>query len=174
MLSCVDTVNPDWEQRLAHAWTSFDGDGDGDPAEFRALIDRLAAELPEGSAVADFERACAFDSTGAPDQAIPLYRKALATGLAGIRRRRAVIQLASSLRNLGHPEDSVALLTNELDASSDILDDAVRAFLALALTDVGREREAVSLALSTLGPHLPRYQRSLGNYARLLVEPERA
>ncbi len=162
----------DWEQRLADAWASFGIDID--EAEFRALIESLVAELPEGSAVADFERACAFDSTGSPDQAVPLYRKALATGLTGIRRRRAVIQLASSLRNLGHPEESVTLFTNELDASCDVLDDAVRAFLALALTDVGREREAVSLALSTLGPHLPRYQRSLGNYARLLVEPESA
>ncbi len=166
----MDIDNADWEQRLADAWASLDYDAD--PAEFRALIGSLAAELPEGSAVADFERGAAFDSTGAPDQAIPLYRRALATGLTGIRRRRAVIQLASSLRNLGHPEESVALLTGELDAPSDILDDAVRAFLALALADVGREREAVSLALTALGPHLPRYQRSLVDYARLLVEPE--
>ena len=169
MLSHVDIDNTDREQRLTDAWASLDNDTD--PAEFRALIGRLAAELPEAGP-ADFERASAFDSTGSPDLAIPLYRKALASGLTGIRRRRAVIQLASSLRNLGHPEESVALLTKELDAPSDILDDAVRAFLALALTDVGREREAVSLALGALAPHLPRYQRSLGNYARLLVEPE--
>jgi Tetratrico peptide repeat len=32
------------------------------------------------------------------------------------------------------------------------------------------EREAVSLALAALAPHLPRYQRSLANYARLLTE----
>ena len=44
-------------------------------------------------------------------------------------------------------------------------DDAVSAFLALALVDTGREREAVSLALGALAPHLPRYQRSLANYA---------
>jgi hypothetical protein len=100
---------------------------------------------------------------------VPLYRQALDRGLTGERRRRAVIQLASSLRNLGRPEESVALLTTELDAGSDHLDDAVRAFLALALTDVGREREAVSLALAALAPHLPRYQRSLANYARLLA-----
>jgi hypothetical protein len=39
--------------------------------------------------------------------------------------------------------------------------------LALALTEVGREREAVSLAA-----HLPRHERSTADYARLLVEPE--
>ena len=82
----------------------------------------------------------------------------------------AVIQLASSLRNLGQPDDSVALLTTELGAGSDHLDDAVRAFLALALVDTGRDREAVSLALGALAPHLPRYQRSLANYAGLLID----
>ena len=76
-----------------------------------------------------------------------------------------MVQLASSLRNLGSADESVALLTAELDAASDDLDDAVRAFLALALTDVGREREAVSLALLALAPHLTRYRRSLAAYA---------
>ena len=83
-----------------------------------------------------------------------------------------MIQLSSSLRNLGQPQQSVELLTAELDAGSDHLDDAVRATLALALTDVGREREAVSIAIAALAPHLPRYQRSMVNYARLLVEPD--
>jgi hypothetical protein len=59
-----------------------------------------------------------------------------------------------------------------LRAGSDQLDDAVKAFLALALTDLGREREAVSIAVAALAPHLPRYQRSMANYARLLLEPE--
>jgi Tetratrico peptide repeat len=127
---------------------------------------------PPDSGVGLFERAAAFDSTGHSDLAVPLYRQALACGLGGERRRRAVIQLASSLRNLGQAQESVGLLTAELAAGSDHLDDAVRAFLALALVDVGREREAASLALAALAPHLPRYQRSLGNYARLLVEPE--
>lgn len=81
-----------------------------------------------------------------------------------------MIQLASSLRNLGKASGSVALLTAERDAGSDELDDAVSAFLALALVDVGREREAVSLALTALARHLPRYQRSLANYARLIAD----
>jgi hypothetical protein len=39
---------------------------------------------------------------------------------------------------------------------------------------MGREREALSISLIALAPHLPRYQRSLGNYARELVEPDEA
>jgi hypothetical protein len=46
----------------------------------------------------------------------------------------------------------------------------VRGFLALALVDVGREREATSLALEALASHLPRYQRSLGNYSKSLLD----
>ena len=63
------------------------------------------------------------------------------------------------------------LLTEERERGSDELDDALSATLALALTSVGREREAVSIAVAALAPHLPRYQRSMANYARLLVEP---
>src|SRR5581483_1910470 len=106
------------------------------------------------------------------DRAVPLYRRALELGLEGERRRRAVIQLASSLRNLGHVAESLELLTAEVAKPSDRLDDAVSAFLALALADSGREREAVAVALAALAPHLARYQRSLGDYAQALVAGE--
>ena len=152
----------DWDRRLALLWQTID---DQPASDFLAAIENLVAELPPDDAVGLFENASAFDSTGHPDHAVPLYRRALERGLSGQRRRRAVIQLASSLRNLGAAEESVALLADELAAGSDDLDDAVRAFLALALTSVGREREAVSLALTALAPHLTRYNRSLAAYA---------
>jgi hypothetical protein len=158
----------DWEDRLATTWASLD---DSDDDEFVAAIDALASDSTD-QGVADFERAAARDSTGHSDLAVPLYRAALTHGLTGERRRRAAIQLASSLRNLGHADESVELLRAELERTSDALDDAVKATLALALTDIGREREAVSVAVGALAPHLPRYQRSMANYARLLVEPE--
>lgn len=83
-----------------------------------------------------------------------------------------MIQLASSLRNLDQVAESLALLEAEREQPSDGLDDAVSGFLALALADSAREREAVSVALAALAPHLPRYQRSLANYARALTEGE--
>jgi hypothetical protein len=106
--------------------------------------------------------------------AVPLYRQALAAGLTGSRRRQAVIQLASSLRELGEAGESVALLTAEMAVGSDELDDAVKAVLALSLADAGREREAVGIAVGALSAHLPRYQRSLAAYARQLLEPDPA
>ena len=159
-------ADAEWERRLDLLWASLD---DRDADEFVAAMGELVGELARDDAVGLFEQASAFDSTGHPDLAVASYRQALAHGLSGQRRRRAVIQLASSLRNLGHAEESVALLTAELDAGSDDLDDAVRAFLALALTSVGRDREAVSVALTALAAHLPRYNRSLAAYARELT-----
>jgi tetratricopeptide (TPR) repeat protein len=163
----TDEPDDEWERRLADAWADLD---DLDEDAFRARIEAVLGDRPPGDAIADFERAAAFDSTGHSDRAVPLYRTALATGLTGIRRRRAAIQLASSLRNLGEVTESVDLLIAELSQPSDELDDAVRAVLALALLDAGRPHEAVSHALIALAPHLPRYQRSMATYARLLVE----
>ncbi|MGW9413736.1 tetratricopeptide repeat protein [Arthrobacter cupressi] len=159
--------NGDWEDRVAALWDSLDEHGRDD---FHTAMKKLCAELPEGTAEADFELAAAYDSTGYPERAVPLYGKALETGLEGERRRRAVIQLASSLRNLGRPDISVTMLTDERARGHDRLSDAVDAVLALALADTGREREGLSLALTALAPHLPRYQRSMKNYARALLE----
>lgn len=156
----------DWEQRLAGLWADIDEYDEGD---FVTTMEALVGERPPGDPIGLFELAGSYDSTGRTDLAVPLYREALAAGLEGSRRRQAVIQLASSLRNLGHADDSVALLEAERQSGSDEFDDALAAFLALALADVGREREALSLALEALAPHLPRYQRSVGNYARLLT-----
>ncbi|WP_399134448.1 tetratricopeptide repeat protein [Streptomyces sp. Li-HN-5-11] len=165
-------MNQNWEDRVAAAWARFDDYAEEEGAEFRTLIDALVAELPGDSPLGPFEQACAWDSTGHSDRAVPLYREALARGLSGYRGRRAKIQLSSSLRNIGQAEEGVKLLTPELDAPSDELDDAVRACLALCLSSLGRDREGLSLVLGALAPHLPRYQRSMANYARLLVDPE--
>ena len=157
----------DWERRLASVWATLD---DCDEAQFVAAIDALVGELPNGSAIGSFERACAFDSTGHSDLAAPLYQNALAVGLTGVRRRRAVIQMASSMRNIGKAPEAVALLTAELEGEPDELAGAVRGVLALCLVNVGREREAVGVALTALSEYLPRYNRSMANYARELTE----
>ncbi|GAA3989179.1 tetratricopeptide repeat protein [Streptomyces marokkonensis] len=168
-------MDQDWEERVTAAWARFGDVTEEDAAAFRAEIDALADELPADSPLGLFERACAWDSTGHSDRAVPLYREALARRLgevSGYKGRRAKIQLSSSLRNTGHPQEGVKLLSPELLPTSDELDDAVRAVLALCLSDMGRDREGLSLVLGALAPHLPRYQRSMAAYARALVEPE--
>jgi hypothetical protein len=37
---------------------------------------------------------------------------------------------------------------------------------------MAREMVAASVAVGALAPHLPRHQRSVGSYARLLVEAD--
>jgi tetratricopeptide (TPR) repeat protein len=135
-------------------------------------IEELIAGRSHNDPVALFEFASAHDSTDHEVEAAALYRQALALGLAGTLRRRATIQLASTLRNLGQAEAAVALLRAEQSQPSDELDDAVTAFLALCLSNLGRDREALSLALTALSPHLPRYSRSLTNYAKALLNQQ--
>ena len=166
ILMTVDAIDSSWEARNAELWRTIDN---FEPEAFVAAVDRLASELPEGNPVRLFERACAQDSTGHADLAVPLYGEALSGGLIGLRRRRAVIQMASSLRNLGNPAEAARLLLGEIDASSDELDGAVCAFLALALADLGREREALGYSLGALSVYLPRYNRSLARYAAELA-----
>src|SRR3954447_22151710 len=105
----------EWEQRVAEAWASLD---DRPEADFLALIEKLVEELPPDDPAGLFERAAALDSTGHSDLAVPLYQRSLEAGATSERRRRAVIQMASSLRNLGRSEESVALLRTELEATS--------------------------------------------------------
>lgn len=163
----ADAINwNDWERRLAETWAGFDAT---EAETFVARIDALADELPATHPIGQFERASAQDSTGHEARAEPLYRHALANGLSGVRRRRATIQLASTLRNLGRTEEGIALLSAERSMPSDELDDAVVAFLALCLVDADRPKEAAALALGSLSHHLPRYNRSLKRYAESLL-----
>ncbi|WP_166022962.1 tetratricopeptide repeat protein [Streptomyces chilikensis] len=162
-----------WEERVAAVWATFDDHPETEEGaeRFRARVAALADELPDDHPFALFERACAWDSTGRSDLAVPLYERALEGGLDGYKGRRARIQLASSLRNIGRADRGLELLEPELDAPSDELDDAVRATMALCLSSLGRDREGLSLVLEALAAHLPRYRRSMGAYARLLRNP---
>lgn len=160
--------DPQWESRVTSLWAEIDR---YDEAEFRHRMDVLVAELPATHPRGLFEQGSAWDSTGHPDQAVPLYAAALEAGLEGSRRRQAVIQMASSIRNLGDPQRALTLLTAEAARVSDELDGAVATFMALVLVDLGREREAVALALTALSKYLPRYNRSVARYAQELTAP---
>lgn len=194
----MSTTDARWQSRVDDLWARFD---DYDPEAFVAELERVTAEGADDvpRAVVAFERAGGFDSVGRTEEAVPLYRAALAAGseagsddgpagsrdggpgLDAWRRRQATVQLASSLRALGQAEEAVALLEaeaahpiigdDENAREAEKLQDAVLAFLALALADAGREREAVGVALGALAPHVPRYRRSLTNYAAALRGP---
>lgn len=159
-----------WERRVTALWAAVDGYEN--EADFLAAMDALCAELGDEHPVALYERGGARDTVGRTDEAVPLYRRALENGLDGERRRRAVIQMCSSLRNLGHAEDALRLLAEEKAQGTDHLDGALAMVTALTLAKLGRDREGLSEALIALAAHLPRYQRSTVAYAKLLLDPE--
>jgi tetratricopeptide repeat protein len=164
------TTDPraDVNRRAAELFATID---DYEEQDFIAAIDALAAGLPAEDPDGLFHRACARDSWGHSDQAIPLYGKALDIGgLTGENRRRAVIQMASSMRNTGQAQAALELLVAERGHGSDHLDDALGCVTALCLASLGREREGLSMVLVALAGHLPRYNRSMANYGRALVE----
>ena len=132
-------------------------------------IDALVADCPD-DATAQFEAASARDYAGREAEAEPLYRRAIATGLNEPQYGRAVIQLASTLRNLARPDEAITLLQESFGSRPDHpLVDAARAFLALCLADTGDARSAAAVALDALAGHLPEYQRSVRAYAAALA-----
>lgn len=166
-------MTTEWEHRVDAVWESVrstDSSAAPTDAELRTSIEDLAAERPPGDAAALYERASAFDATGDPKAAVALYEQSLAAGLGQDRRRQAVIQLASSLRNLGRAPEAVALLRDEEQQHDDELAAQLQGFLALALADAGHEREAVGVAVRALGGQVDRYQRSLRNYGTELAD----
>ncbi|WP_438352817.1 tetratricopeptide repeat protein [Microbacterium sp. CJ88] len=156
-----------WDARIAAIWA----DDALDDQERIAAIDAIAAERGDDDPRALFERAGARDSAGREEDAEALYRRALDGGLDGEHRPQAVIQLASALRNLGKIDEALGMLRGEYERTPrDAFHDAAAAFYALALSSAGHDREAVSVALTALAPHLPRYTRSVTGYARELTE----
>ena len=166
-------VDDDWERRIAEVWDEAAGSLVGD--EVIARIDEIAAERGDSNARAVFERAGARDSAGRPDEAVPLYRRALELGLDEEHRPQAVVQLASSVRNLGDIDEALRLIESEhRDHPGAPYRDEVAAFLALALVSAGDARRGASVALTALAPHLRRYTRSMTAYAAALVPADPA
>lgn len=156
----------DWRQRVDAVWAAAGELGEERTTE---AIDALVAERAADDPVSLFEAAGARDFASREAEAEPLYRAALAGGLAEPERGQAIIQLASTLRNLDRPDESLALLRDFLLAEPEHpLADAARAFAALALFDDGLPADALREALGALAPHLPRYRRSVEAYAAAL------
>ncbi|WP_285727364.1 tetratricopeptide repeat protein [Psychromicrobium xiongbiense] len=149
--------------QLEDLWDRFDA---LEAPEFSGLLESLLAQLPEGDPRIAFERGGFQDATDHPVEAVELYRQALSEGLSGAPRRQAVIQLASSLRNLGELVESEALLRAELEHPVDEYTSAIQAFLALVLGSRGRDQEGLSVALTALIPHVTQYQTSLTHYVQ--------
>ena len=153
-----------WESRVQEFWAQAD---DTDPAGTFRSMKALVDERPDGDAAALYEWASVHDFLGSETEAITLYRLALDAGLDDRRRTQALIQLASSLRNVGEFEAAIQVLEDVEE--NDVTGDAHRAFLALALFDAGRPDQALRVALEALAKTLPLYRRAVTGYAAVLL-----
>ena len=153
----------DWYERVSAVWASASEMAEQDVV---VAIDELVAERGPDDPAAVFEAASARDYAGLESEAEPLYRRAIELGLDGAVLPRAVIQLASTLRNLDRPNESVRLLEDLLhEHPADEWTGPAAAFLALALASRGDERDAASVALAALADYLPVYSASVRGYA---------
>ena len=160
-----------WDERIDEVWDDATGEEVGD--DTIARIDALATERGPDDARTEFERGGARDSAGRPAEAVVLYRRALALGLDEEHRPQCVIQMASSLRNLGEYDDALAVIRAEEELSADgPYRDAIACVHALILASAGRPAQGLSVALLALVPHLPRYHRSMTAYAREIADAD--
>lgn len=122
-------------------------------------------------ALALFEEACAHDREGREAEAAPCYEEALAIGLGERERRRALLGLGSTYRNLGRHDDAIRVLEGAVTEYPDRAE--LRVFLALALRSGGREAEAFVLLgrLVVDEADLHGYDRAASYYLDHLDEP---
>ncbi|WP_245953363.1 tetratricopeptide repeat protein [Arthrobacter silvisoli] len=153
-------MGANWEERIKDFWANAD---DADAAGTLAAMRGLVEERPGDDAAAVYEWASGHDFLGRESEAIPLYERALELGLDDARRSQAWVQLASSLRNVGRPDEAIRLL--EGFPGDGIIGDAPDAFRALALFDAGRPGEALRVALAALAKTLPLYGGAVRRYA---------
>lgn len=154
-----------WEASIDDLWERFDSfDREGGIAAMR----ELAEACPAADGRAAFELAGMYDSMGFEPEAGAEYERALALGLDAARHAQLAVQYGSTLRNLGRLDEAIAVLraapTHESTGS------APRVVLALALHSVGEKDEALRVAIEAQIESLPRYQRSMRNYAAALTE----
>lgn len=161
-----DTIDR-WESSIADLWNRFDSlSRDEGITAMRDLADRCPAT--DGRAA--FELAGMYDSMGYETEAGTQYERALGLGLDEARHARLAVQYGSTLRNLGRLDEAITVLSAAPTHQS--TGSAPRVVLALALHSAGRKDEALRVAIEAQIEALPRYQRSMRNYAAALTESE--
>ncbi|MFT4235654.1 MAG: tetratricopeptide repeat protein [Microbacterium sp.] len=154
-----------WEEAVEELWARFD---DRDRTTGVAAMRELADECPASDGRAAFELAGMYDSLGFEAEAGEQYERALDLGLDDARHAQLAVQYGSTLRNLGRLDETIAVLeAAPVHASTG---SAPRMVLALALHSAGRKDEALRVALEAQIDALPRYHRSMRNYAAALTD----
>lgn len=154
------------EASVADLWDRFDSFERDDGI---AAMRELAEECPAAVGRAAFELAGMFDSMGFEVEAGAGHERALELGLDEARHAQLAVQYGSTLRDIGRIDEAISVLQAALTHESTGF--APRIVLTLALHSAGRKNEALQVAIEAQIESLPRYQRSIRNYAAALTEP---
>lgn len=140
--------------------------GDHERARQQAVV--AAARRPQ-DAVLRYEAACVHDYLGREADAVPYYEAAIASDmLPDDLLRSAFVGLGSTYRALGRYALAEQTLRRGLARFADAAE--MQAFLAMALHNLGRSKEAVELLLRVLAessrdPHVQAYREAILFYA---------
>lgn len=158
-------TDTDWQARVAALWERFDEL----PRKAAVAAMRELADAYDGTdGRAAFELAGMYDSHGFEHEAEAEYERALALGLEPEQHAQLAVQYGSTLRNTGRLDDAIAVLEGAPAHPS--TGATPRVFLALALHSAGRHDEAMRVVVEAIEPTLPRYNRSVRNYAKALTK----
>lgn len=138
----------------------------------RGLLLELNAAYPDDAEIT-FQIAVVHDNLGLERESIPFYLRSLEQGLSGPDLERALLGLGSTYRVLGEyqkAEETLRRGVQEFPANR-----ALQIFLAMALYNRQKHREAMELALTNLlettsDEKLQYFKRGLQFYATHLDE----
>ena len=120
---------------------------EGRAEEARAILLELVAEKPDDPQV-QYQCAWIHDSLGREREAVPFYERAIAGGLSGRDLEGALVGLGSTYRSLGEYGRAVETLREGVARFPESR--AMEVFLAMALYNVGEQREATESLLRIL------------------------
>jgi tetratricopeptide (TPR) repeat protein len=140
--------------------------------EARTLLLELAAAYPDDAEIT-FQTAVVHDNLGLERESIPFYLRALEQGLSGADLERALLGLGSTYRGLGEYQKAEETLRRGVNEFPD--NRALQVFLAMALYNTQRYKEAMELVLTNLmettsDERLQYFKRPLVYYASHLDE----
>jgi tetratricopeptide (TPR) repeat protein len=145
---------------------------EGRHEDSRMLIMELVAAHPD-DAYLNYQAAWAHDLLGLEREAVPFYTRAIGLGLEDEHLAGALLGLGSTYRALGAYDDAVKTLRRGVETFPD--EGALRVFLAMALYNAGKQREAMEsllrvVAESSQDPSIVGYKRAIEFYAGRLDE----
>jgi tetratricopeptide (TPR) repeat protein len=156
-------MEENWESFIESGWQHK-----GNETKLIQYFLDIVKKYPK-SARAKFELANVYDYLGKEQEAIPLYEKAIQMGLTSEYEAYALLQLGSSLRNVGRVDDAIRILSDAEKRYPEL--PSITMFLGMAMHDSDRHSEALRTVLTAMLRHLKtsdieRYGIGINNYIK--------